>query len=250
MATIPYGRFVRQLRSTLARRDFAYLTDAELWQHYLRERNDAAFETLVRRHAPMVMGVCRRVLRNEQDAEDAFQATFLVLVRRGSLRRSPVTLANWLHGVAYRTALESRRAAAKRRAKEARVIARTVTAEDPYAELWPVLDEELGRVAEQYRAAIVLCDLQGRTRKEVARLLGWAEGTVASRLARGRNLLANRLTRRGFAGALVAGALTEGVASAHIPCQLVNSTAMAAGAVAGPLLTAKVITLTEGVLRS
>jgi RNA polymerase sigma factor (sigma-70 family) len=250
MATVQLGRFVRQLRGALARQDLTGLTDAELWQGYLRERNDAAFETLVRRHAPMVMGVCRRVLWNEQDAEDAFQATFLVLVRRGALQRSPMTLANWLHGVAYRTALEARRAAAKRRAKEAMVIPRMVMANDAHAELWPVLDEELGRLPERFRAAIVLCDLEGRTRKEVARMLGWAEGTVASRLARGRNILAERLTRRGFAGALAAGAFAEGVSSAHVPLQLVNSMATTFGAAANSPSTIKVIALTEGVLRS
>src|SRR5438093_7643143 len=103
MSTVQCGRLVRQLRSVLARQDMAGLTDADLWQRYLRERNEAAFETLVRRHGPMVMGVCRRILRNEQDAEDAFQATFLVLVRRAAVRRSPITMANWLHGVAPRS---------------------------------------------------------------------------------------------------------------------------------------------------
>src|SRR6516225_8099598 len=100
MAAVSCGKFVRQLRSVLARQDMAGVTDADLWQRYLQERNEAAFETLVRRHGPTVMGVCRRVLRNEQDAEDAFQATFLVLIRRAASLRSPRTLANFLHGVA------------------------------------------------------------------------------------------------------------------------------------------------------
>src|SRR5262249_22697344 len=155
----------------------------------------------------MVLGVCRRILRHEQDAEDAFQATFLVLVRKAASLRSPRTLANWLHGVARRTALEARSSAAKRRAKEAALLPRSVMPDDPWDDLRAVLDQELEQLAEKYRIAVVLCDLEGKTRKEVARQLGWAEGTVASRLARGRGILARRLARRGFAGALVAAAL-------------------------------------------
>src|SRR5262249_48381362 len=156
---------------------------------YVRGRDEAAFETLVRRHGPMVLSVCRRILRNQHDAEDAFQATFLVLVRRAATLRSPVTIANWLHGVAYRTALEARSLAARRRAREAAVLPRTMMPEDPWAELAPVLDQELGRLAERYRTIVVLCDLEGKTRKEVAGQIGCAEGTVASRLARGRSIL-------------------------------------------------------------
>jgi RNA polymerase sigma factor (sigma-70 family) len=256
MATTPLRKFVRQLRGVLARQDTADVTEADLWRRYVQERDEAAFEALVRRHGPMVLGVCRRILRNEQDAEDAFQATFLVLVRRAASLHSPSTLANWLHGVAYRTALEARCAAARRRAREAKVLPRTVMPEDPGAELWPVLDQELGRLAEKYRAVVVLCDLEGKTRKEVARQLGWAEGTVASRLARGRSMLARRLSRRGFSGALAAVALADGAAPACVPAERVVSTVTATclsaadGAAAQALLSAKVIALTEGVLRA
>jgi RNA polymerase sigma factor (sigma-70 family) len=246
---------VRQLRDVLARQDTARLTEADLWERYVRERDETAFEILVRWHGPMVLGVCRRVLRNEQDAEDAFQATFLVLVRRAASLQSPATIANWLHGVAYRTALEVRSAAARRRAREAAVLPRTVMPEDPWAELWPVLDQELGRLAEPFRAAVVLCDLEGKSRKEVARQLGWAEGTVASRLARGRSLLARRLARRGFPGALLALASADGAAKACAPAERVVSTVTAAcssaaeGAAAKAVLSAEVIALTEGVLK-
>jgi RNA polymerase sigma factor (sigma-70 family) len=256
MAATEFGKVVRQLRGVLARQDTARLPDADLWQRYVGQQDEAAFETLVRRHGPMVLGVCRRVLRNEQDAEDAFQATFLVLVRRAASLRSPSTIANWLHGVAYRTALEARGAAARRRAREAAVPPRTVMPEDPWAELWPVLDQELGRLAEKYRAVIVLCDLEGKTRKEVARQLGCVEGTVASRLARARGVLARRLARRGFTGASVASALVGGAASAAVPVRLVAATVAAAesstatGAAAHALLSAEVIALAEGVLRS
>jgi RNA polymerase sigma factor (sigma-70 family) len=256
MSAIQCGRFVRQLRNVLARHDLAGLNDGDLWRRYLRERSEAAFETLVRRHAPMVMGVCRRVLRNEQDAEDAFQATLLVLVRKGSRCQSPVKMANWLHGVAYRTALEARRAVAIRRAREAKVIPRTVISDDRCAELRPVLDEEIGRLTEKYRAAVVLCDLEGRTRQDVARLLGCPEGTVASRLARGRTMLAMRLARRGFPAALVVAALADGAAGAAVPAKLVQPITTvacwsgAANAVANPLLTVQVTALAEGAMKS
>jgi RNA polymerase sigma factor (sigma-70 family) len=256
MAAVRYGTFVRQLSNVLARRDLAGLTDGDLWQRYLRERNEAAFETLVRRHGPMVMGVCRRVLRNDQDAEDAFQATFLVLVRAGSLRQSPVKIANWLYGVAYRTASEARRAAAIRRAREAKVISRSPSSENRDAELWGVLDEELSRLPEKYRLAILLCDLEGRTRHDVARQLGCPEGTMASRLARGRSLLAVRLARRGFPAVLVAQALADGAAGASVSARLVHPITTAAccsgvaGAVGNSLLTVNVTGLAEGVMRS
>jgi len=254
MAATQLSKVVRQLRGILARQDPADLTDADLWERYVQDRDEAAFEILVRRHGPMVLGVCRRILRNEQDAEDAFQATFLVLVRRAASLQSPSTIANWLHGVACRTALEARSAAARRRDREAMVLPRTVMPENPWAELWPVLDQELGRLAEKYQAAVVLCDLEGKTRKEAARQLGWAEGTVASRLARGRSILAKRLARRGFTGAFVAAA--AGAASACVPAELAASTVTAGcmsaveGAAAKALLSAKVIALMEGVLKS
>jgi RNA polymerase sigma factor (sigma-70 family) len=206
MATVRLSQVVRRLRGVLSAREAAGPTDADLWERYVRGRDEAAFEALVRKHGPMVLGVCRRLLRNEQDTEDAFQATFLVLVRKAASLRSPCALANWLHGVARRTALEARSSAAKRRAKEAAVPPRSTTPGGPGDDLRPALDQELGRLAEKYRVVVVLCDLEGKTRREAARQLGWAEGTVASRLARGRGILAERLARRGFAGALVAGA--------------------------------------------
>src|SRR5438270_140737 len=133
MAAVQLRKVVCQMRSVLAMRETEGLTEADLWERYVQERDEAAFETLVRRHGPMVLGVCRRILRNEQDAEDAFQATFLVLVRRAASIQSPATLAAWLHGVAHRTALEARGTSARRRAIEAAVLPRTVTPEDPWA---------------------------------------------------------------------------------------------------------------------
>jgi RNA polymerase sigma factor (sigma-70 family) len=247
MVPAHFGEIARRLRGALAGRDAAGLSDADLVARYVRRRDEAAFAALVRRHGPMVLGVCRRILRHPQDAEDAFQATFLVLVRRAASLRSPETIANWLHGVACRTALEARGAAARRRAREAAVPPRSEPPDDPWAELRHVLDQELGRLGERYRAVVVLCDLEGKTRKEAARQLGWAEGTVASRLARGRDLLARRLARRGFAGSLAAAAVAQSAASAGVPAGLVNAT-VAAGAAGTVPVAPRVAALTAGVL--
>jgi RNA polymerase sigma factor (sigma-70 family) len=256
MVATHVSKLVGELRGALEIRDTANLSDADLWKRYVQEQDHAAFEGLVLRHGAMVLGVCRRILRNEQDAEDAFQATFLVLIRRAASIQSPRTIANWLHGVAHRTALEARTAATRRRAKEAAVIPRMEVQEEPRAELWPVLEQELGRLGEHHRAAVILCDLEGKTRTEAARQLGWAEGTVASRLARGRNILAKRLTRRGFAGALTAFALVNSAASANDSFgQVCKSLAerclsLDRGESDRFLISQQVITLTEGVIKS
>src|SRR5580704_402332 len=198
MAAGQLNNIFRHLRCVLQRKEGAGTPDADLLKRYVGEGDEAAFEALVRKHGPMVLGVCRRVLRDPHDAEDAFQATFLVLVSKAAVIRSPATLGNWLYGVAYRTALHARRAATKRRAKEAAVPTRTETPEASWAELLPVLDRELEQLPEKYRAVIVLCQLQGKSRREAALLLGCPVGTVASRLARGLASLAKRLTRHGL----------------------------------------------------
>jgi RNA polymerase sigma factor (sigma-70 family) len=229
-------------------------TDARLLERYLRRRDDAAFESLVLRHGPMVFGVCRRVLANDQDAEDAFQATFLVLVRKAASVRKRGTLGAWLYGVAYRTALEARRAMAKRRAKEARVVPRAEASAEAGDDLREVLDRELATLPERYRATVVLCDLEGKGRKEAAQELGCPEGTVASRLARGRSLLAKRLARYGLATGAVAAAVSREAASACVPAALVSATVraaarFAAGRAAGAV-SANVSFLVERVVRT
>jgi RNA polymerase sigma factor (sigma-70 family) len=224
MVTSRLGGVLRHLRGVL---DDA--TDGQLLERFLATRDEPAFEALVRRHGPMVLGVCRRVLGNAHDAEDAFQATFLVLVRRAASVRRRGAVGSFLYGVARHMALHAKRAAARRRAKEARAMPRTEPRGDDLRE---VLDLELERLPEKYRAPLVLCDLEGRTRTEAARQLGVPPGTVASRLARGRSLLARRLSRHG--PALSAGALTlalSEVASA-VPAPLVSSTVQAAALVA------------------
>src|SRR5712691_10850181 len=199
MATSQISGVIQHLRRTVLLRDGAGLTDGQLLEDYISRRDEAALGALVRRHAPMVWGVCRRVLCNYHDAEDAFQATFLVLVRKAASIASRELLANWLYGVAHQTALKARATAAKRKGRERQVTDMpepAVTQQDQWCDLQPVLDEELSRLPNKYRGVIVLCDLEGKTRKEVARQLGCPEGTVASRLARARIILAKRLTQR------------------------------------------------------
>src|SRR6516225_11110909 len=156
------------------------LTDGQLLARFVATRDEASFAVLVRRHGPMVLGVCRRLLRHEQDAEDCFQATFLVLARRASVVRGEA-VGSWLYSVAYRTSLEARALNARRRARERQVEAM------PHPEVTPAdipdwrpwLDRELSRLPEKYRTPVILCNLEGRTRREVAQQLSLPEGTLS-----------------------------------------------------------------------
>jgi RNA polymerase sigma factor (sigma-70 family) len=252
----------RQLRQLLVQADGGSTSDEQLIRRFVNQRDEAAFELLVWRHGPMVHGVCRRVLRDPHHAEDAFQATLLVLARKArfiSLRRS---LASWLYKVAYRVALRAR-AAAWKRARHERQVLEIPAVVDPRApagapldELQAVLDEELNRLAEKHRSPMVLCYLQGLTNEEAARQLGWPVGTVKTRLAQARHLLAGRLARRGLApagGILVATASPAWTVAP--PRVLVGATVRAAalasaGQVSAAALPARVACLMEGVLRA
>jgi RNA polymerase sigma factor (sigma-70 family) len=205
----------------------------------------------------MVLGVCRRVLRHTQDAEDAFQATFLVLARKAASVRQRDAVGSWLYAVAYRTARELQHTRARLRAREQQVDAMPHPETGPTEpQDWrPVLDEALSRLTEKHRAPVVLCGLQGLSRREAARQLGLPDRTLSHRLVRGRRLLAQRLSRRGvtLSGGALAAALTEGAASAQVPRALVLATAQAAGLVAAGHLaavTTPVAALTMGVLRA
>ena len=243
------------LRSALIRKDGAGLTDGQLLSRFAALREEAAFVALVRRHGRMVLGVCRRLLRNEHDAEDAFQATFLVLARKASSVEPREAVGNWLYGVAYRTALEARTMINRRRAKERpfrELPERTVDSRG-HAELREVLDRALSRLPDKYRLPIVLCELEGRTRREVARQLGLPEGTLSSRLATGRKILAKRLSQYApeFAGTALAALFAES-AAAVIPAGLAGFTAKAAIMVtSGPAaVSASVLALAEGVVKA
>jgi RNA polymerase sigma-70 factor (ECF subfamily) len=245
------------LRRVELLRDGAGLPDGELLECYLASRDEAAFEALLRRHGPMVLGTCRRVLRNEADAHDAFQATFLVFVRKAASIVPRARVGNWLYGVAHKTALKANAMNRQRRAKEMQAPApQTTPAEDLVRELLGVLDEALSRLPDKYRTAIVLCDLEEKSLHEAARQLGCPQGTVASRLARARDLLARRLARYGssVAGGALATALAHGAASAPLPTGLIDSTVQAANQVAAPhaaavgVVSSRVVALTEGML--
>jgi RNA polymerase sigma factor (sigma-70 family) len=238
---------------SVARNDAAkWHSDGQLLQQFIQQRDGAAFDALIHRHGPMVFGVCRRVLRQTEDAEDAFQATFLVLVCKAGSLRSPSTVANWLYGVANRTALELKRARARRRAKEALVMPRTQSSPEVPSGFGSALDEALGQLPNKYREAVVLCDLEAKSRREAAVELGCAEGTVASRLARGRALLAKRLVERGIGDSTrgIAPLLALEAAPAHVPVALASVTAKAAGLlVAGQPLSTVVSANTAAAMR-
>jgi RNA polymerase sigma factor (sigma-70 family) len=260
MAASLRNEVMQHLRRTALLQDRAGLTDAQLLGRFIEHRDDAAFATLVRCHGPMVWGVCRRLL-SQHDAEDAFQATFIVLIRKAASVLPRERIANWLYGVAYQTALQARRTAARRRAREkqvAELLEPAVLEQNLCRDLQPLLHQELSCLSDAFREVIVLSDLQGKTRKEIARLLGLPEGTVGSRLARARAMLAARLSRRGLAlpvGTLAA-VLSYDIASAGVPPSLVSSTIQAASqlvsgqAAINSVISAKVIALTEGVLKA
>jgi RNA polymerase sigma factor (sigma-70 family) len=211
-------------------------SDHELLVRYSRCRDEAAFEILVRRYGPLVLGVCRRVIGRYHDAEEAFQATFLVLAQKAMAGQAPDALPKWLYGVAYRTALKRRSAIARRRAKEVQVAMfpePAAPAKDRWADIAPVLDKELSRLPGMYQAAVICCDIKGMSREAAARSLGCPEGTLKVRLMRGRSILAKRLARQGVA--LSAGALAvviaQNAASAAVPSALAASTVHGAVAI-------------------
>jgi RNA polymerase sigma-70 factor (ECF subfamily) len=187
--------------------------DADLLARYVDSNDGEAFANLVQRHGPLVLGVCRRVLRNHHDAEDAFQATFLVLARKARLIQQGEALAGWLSRVAYHLSVKRRASAERRRQAERQTLPAPQSAGDlaAWAELRGALDEELDRLPEKYRVPLLLCCLAGHTRDEAAEQLGWTLGSLKMRLERGRRLLRNRLASRGLMIAAVLLALLPAV---------------------------------------
>jgi RNA polymerase sigma factor (sigma-70 family) len=260
MARRPGGAVLGHLRRLLDKGTVAGLSEGQLLERFLARGDEAAFAAIVARHGPMVLAVCRRVLTDEADAEDAFQATFLVLVRRGRAIRNRESLASWLHGVAQRVAARARLDAARRRRHERAKGGEmpTATAPEPMADdFGPVLHEELAALPEKYRAPLVLCYLEGHTHDQAADALGWPVGTVRGRLARARDQLRGRLARRGvgITGALLVATLSS-EATAAVPELLIESTTRAAVlAAAGRLavagaVSAGAVRLGENALRS
>lgn len=260
MGATSLNSVIDRLRKAALLPDCAGMSDGQLLERYVNGGEAAAFEVLMQRHGAMVLGVCRRILRNVHDAEDAFQATFLVLVRKAASIWPREMVANWLYGVAYRTALKARAMTARRQVKEKPLSAtaevEAVTQDDVWHDLRSVLDQALSRLPQKYRIPVVLCDLEGKSGKEAARQLGWPEGTVSSRLSRARALLAKRLARHSLAvsAGSLAGLLAEKAASASVPGSLLLSTANAARLYAtgqsmtGGAISTKVASLTKGML--
>jgi RNA polymerase sigma factor (sigma-70 family) len=259
MAASQLTEVVHHLRRYALLRDGGGLSDGQLLECYLEGHEDAAFAALVRRHGPMVWGVCRRIIGSHHDAEDAFQATFLVLVRKAGSVQPQHMVGNWLYGVAYQTALKARATAGRRRTRERQVadMPEPEVADDLLDDLLPVLDRELSRLPDRYRVPVVLCDLEGKSHKEAARQLGCPEGTLSARLSRARSMLARRLTRHGLAlsaGSLAA-AIAQNAASACVPPALVSSTIkavtlVAAGKVAAAAVSANAAVLVEGMVKT
>ncbi len=247
------------LQNAVLQGDEAGATDGQLLARFVTGSDADAFAGLVRRHGPMVWAVCCRVLRHEHDAEDAFQATFLVLARKAASVQPRGMVANWLYGVAHRTALKACEAAARRAAHERQVsVLPEAAAIAPvlWDDLRPLLDQELSLLPDRYRAAIVFCDLSGRTRKEAACQFGVPEGTVAGWLTRGRALLAKRLVRRGLAvtGGSLAAELAQNAVSAGVPTSVVSGTIQVASLCAvgqtPGAISAHVAELTEAMVRA
>jgi RNA polymerase sigma factor (sigma-70 family) len=261
MPDTPVPGVLRRLRRALGHADSS-ATDAQLLERFLAQRDEDAFELLVWRHERLVLGACRRILHDAQDAEDAFQATFLTLVRKGGSISRGQALASWLYQVACRIALRARAGAAARAGRERQGLdlSGIPAAADESAErreLGPLLDEEISRLPEKYRAPVVLCYLEGRTYDEAARRLGCPLGTLATRLGHARERLRARLARRGMglgAGALAA-ALCERAATAAVPGALVSATVkaaanVAAGRAAAGVIAPQVAAMMEGALRA
>ena len=224
--------------------DARLLSDRQLLGHYAASKEDAAFAVLVERHAPMVLGVCRRVLSHNQDAEDACQAAFLVLARKAGAIRKRDSLRCWLHGVAYRVASNLRK---QRLRRPADPLAEAAIPPDDisWREVQRILDEELLRLPEQFRLPLILCYLEGKTRDEAAEELGWTASTFRGRLVRGRERLRKRLESKGvgLTAGLLAALLSQAGEAHAVPCSLIESLVQSTGAGA---TSAAVRSLAEG----
>ncbi len=259
MANEPNHSAVRYLRTIFDEGIAPDLTDRELLERYtsrVGESSEMAFAALVARHGPMVLQTCLATLRDEHDAQDAFQAVFLVLVLKARSIWVRDSLGPWLHAAALRVAAGARASSALRRTHERKLAETVLQSRDerggavPDLELGTALHEEVARLPEGYRMAVVLCDLEGLTHEEAARRLGWPLGTVKSRQARGRERLRSRLERRGLvplSGTIIA-ALSAGRATAAVPASLVDSTIKLAQMVSSGHAVSGVISTTAAVL--
>jgi len=257
VTTDPLNNLIPQLRQALLRGGDGCPSDGQLLEEFVTSRAQPALEALLRRNGPMVWGICRCILAHH-DAEDAFQATFLVLVRKAASIRPREMVGNWLYGVARQTALKARAMAQKRHAREMQVrdMPEPAVNEKGFGnDVQALVDQELSRLPDSYRAVVVLCDLEGKSRKEAAWQLGLPEGTVASRLARARSMLAKRLVRHGLTGGMVAVAQAQQGLGCVPPAVLSSTikavTLVAAGnAVPVGMIPPTVAALTDGVVKA
>jgi RNA polymerase sigma factor (sigma-70 family) len=237
--------------------DSGKATDGQLLDRFVAHQDQTAFAALIQRHGPLVWGVCRRVLSQTQDAEDAFQATLLVLVRRAKSIRKRASVRSWLYGVAYRVAVRAKAAQRRRELRERQAPARAApdsSQEAVWRDLRSVLDEEINRLPAEQQQPVILCYLEGKTNDEAAHLLGWPRGTVATRLARARQRLRDRLARRGLT---LSGGLLPTVAPPAAPAAALADTTIktallvAAGRpVTVGIVSANIVALMEGVLQT
>ncbi len=218
------------------------LPDGELLELFIQRRDEEAFAALMRSHGPMVLGVCRRILRNEAEVEDAFQATFLVLIKKAGAVQPRHRVGNWLYGVACTTALKARVMSMKRKTKEQQATQPNKSASEDNEEMLAKLDQELRQLPDIYRTVIVLCELEGRTIKQVAEELSCPPGTISARLARGRRLLAERLTRSGRAITVttVSALLSQAAVQANMPAHLLKAS----------VISPQAHSLAQGVMRT
>jgi RNA polymerase sigma factor (sigma-70 family) len=259
MATAQLGTLLRHIQQSTAGQCARQWTDRQLLDDFAFRHSEAAFTALVSRHGPMVLRVCRRVLNHEQDAEDAFQAAFLVLARNTGSIRKREAVASWLHGVAYRTAMKAKRSAARRRNHEAwlRAVEAPAAAGPTWDDVQAVLDEEVQQLSPCFREAFVLCVLQGKSGAEAAAELGCKEGTVKSRVNRARQSLQRQLAGRGIklTALLAALSVAESVGRAALPATLARTTVrlgplVAAGKPAAGAIPSHVAALAAGVTRA
>jgi RNA polymerase sigma factor (sigma-70 family) len=260
MPTTNLSHWLRDLGNSVLVHGAETWSDGQLLHGFLTGGQPGAFAAVVHRHGPMVWQICRSLVQDAQDAEDAFQATFLVLVQRAASIRRPELLGNWLYGVAYRVAVRARAHAARRRARERNGVEMIPASSEGIAgldDLRPIVHEELQRLPEKYRAPLLLCYFQGKTSEEAAQLLDWPLGTVKGRMSRARDLLRGRLQRRGLVTATVAALLAAPTAStAAVPAALLHATIDSALLVAAGKATlqsavsAQVVTLIRGELNT
>lgn len=242
MATVPLKGVVERLRRRVLATESGTLSDGQLLELFVVGRDEAAFAALLGRHGPMVLSVCHRIVGNGHDAEEAFQATFLVLVHKAAALRTRDLVGPWLHGVARRTALKARTALARRRRVENAAARPDVVAEvESRQELRSLIDDAIQRLPEVYRLPVILCELEGRSRTEAARLLQVPEGTLSSRLAKARRLLAQRLAGTAFGLGVLS--------SPAVPATLVQSTLQAANRAVSGALLAPTVSWLEGIVQ-